>query len=503
MTQRQLKFDDYLQILAKSKWLLIIPTLVAALGGFLATYAFPPEYTSQALLLVVRQQIPEGLVKSIVTQEMVERLATLGGRIQSRDHLLPIAQRAGLLDGGKNPRSTEEVLGTMRSNIALTPVSSDMIPTLVAQRSSTVPGLYISYTGRDPRIAQQVCSDLTSAFIEENLKLRGQIAQGTTDFFNSQLDQFKRDQDALESKLANFRSKYFTQLPDHQEQNLKMLASLNSQLDATTQALGRAEQDKAYAESMLNQQMAAWKASLTAYNPQTLHQQLATLQAQLLSLQARYTPEYPEIITVQKHIAELEAQINNPPPAGPTSNSGDKTNAMEPAELQRLRAQVHEYQESIQQISGQQARFEQQIQAYQSRVEVSPEVEEQYAQLTRDYAAAQKAYSDLAAKQHESELESDMERRQQGEQFHLSDPASLPLSPSFPNPLLFVAGGLGAGAFLGLAIVFGLEMRDQTIHNERDVLATLQLATFSAIPWMADTTNGHTDKARVVKTMTG
>jgi len=407
MTQRQLKFDDYMQILAKRKWLLIIPTLVAGLGGLLMTRAFRPQYSSQALLLVVQQQVPEGLVKSVVTQELVERLATLEGRIQSRDRLLPIAKRAGLLDAGMSQRSTEAVLNTMRSNIDLTPVSSDMIPTLVAQRSGTVPGFYITYTGNDPRIAQQVCSDLTSAFIEENLKLRGQIAQGTTDFFNSQLDQFKRDQNELESKLATFRAKYFTQLPDHQEQNLKMLASLNSQLDATTQALSRAEQDKAYAESLLNQQLAAWKASQNNNNPQTLRQQLATLQAQLLSLQARYTPEYPEIITTQKHIAELQAQINNPAAAS-LASTPDKTNAMEPVELLRLRAQVRQYQESIQQISGQQARLEEQIQTYQSRIEVSPEVEEQYAQLTRDYAAAQKAYSDLAAKQHESELESDM-----------------------------------------------------------------------------------------------
>jgi polysaccharide chain length determinant protein (PEP-CTERM system associated) len=501
MAQRQLKFDDYMQILAKRKWLLIIPTLVATLGGLLATFFFRPQYSSQALLLVVQQQVPEGLVKSVVTQELVERLATLEGRIQSRDRLLPIAQRAGLLDGGKGQR-TEEVLSTMRNNIDLTPVTSDMIPVVVAQRSGTVPGFYISYTGNDPRIAQQVCSDLTSAFIEENLKLRGQIAQGTTDFFNSQLEQFKSDQNDLESKLATFRAKYFTQLPDHQEQNLKVLASLNSQLDATTQALGRAEQDKAYTESLLNQQVAAWKASQTNNNPQTLRQQLAALQAQLLTLQARYTPEYPEIITTQKHIAEVQAQINNPA-AAVLASGPDKANAMEPVELQRLRAQARQYQESVQQISAQQARLEQQIEMYQARVEVSPEVETQYAQLTRDYAAAQKAYSDLAAKQHESELESDMERRQQGEQFRLSDPASLPLTPSFPNPLLFAAGGLGAGAFLGLAIVVWLELRDQTIHNERDVQATLQLATFTAIPWMVDTTNGHTDKSRIVKTMTG
>jgi uncharacterized protein involved in exopolysaccharide biosynthesis len=375
---------------------------------------------------------------------------------------------------------------------------------LVAERSGTVPGFYITYTASNPRVAQQVCSELTSALIDENIKLRGQIAQGTTDFFNSQLEQFKQNQDELETKLATFRSKYFTQLPDHQDQNLKMLASLNSQLDANTQALGRAEQDKAYAEAMLNEQVAAWKASQNNNSPATLRQQLATLETQLLALQARYTPEYPEIIRVQRNIAELQAQINNPSAASVTANAADKSNAMEPVELQRLRAQVHQYQEAIQQISGQQARLEQQIQNYQSRIEVSPGVEEQYAQLTRDYTAAQKAYADLAAKQGESELEADMERRQQGEQFRLSDPASLPLNASFPNPLLFAAGGLGAGAFLGLVIVFWLEMRDQTIHDERDVEAALELPTFTSIPWMVDTTNGFSSKGSpIAKPLSG
>jgi len=492
MTQRQLQFDDYMQILAHRKWLLIIPTLLATLGGFLTTYAFPPQYSSQSLLLVSQPQVPEGLVKPVVTQELVERLATLQGRIQSRDRLLPIAQRAGLLDGGRKP---EEVLEKMRNNIDLTPVDSTMIPTVVAQRSGTVPGFYISYTASNPRVAQQVCSELTSAFIEENLKLRGQIAQGTTDFFNSQLDQFKRNQDELGARLATFRAKYFTQLPDHQEENLRMLASLNSQLDATTQALGRAAQDKTFTESLLNQQVAAWKASQNSNNPQSVRQQLAVLQEQLLALETRYTPEYPEIIQVKKNIAELQAQLNNPSVAESTTATGsDKSTALEPAELQRLRAQVHQYQEAIQQISSEQARLEQQIASYQSRVEVSPEVEEQYAQLTRDYTAAQKAYGDLAAKQHESELESDVERRQQGEQFLLSDPASLPLQPTFPNPFLFSAGGLGAGVLFGLAIVLSLEMRDQTIHDERDIEATLQLPTFTCIPWMVDM-NGHTPKA--------
>ena len=51
------------------------------------------------------------------------------------------------------------------------------------------------------------------------------------------------------------------QLPGDEENNLKILMGLNSQLEANTQTLNRAQQDKAYTESMLAQQLAAWKSS--------------------------------------------------------------------------------------------------------------------------------------------------------------------------------------------------------------------------------------------------
>jgi uncharacterized protein involved in exopolysaccharide biosynthesis len=86
------------------------------------------------------------------------------------------------------------------------------------------------------------------------------------------------------------------QLPTDADNNMRILMSLNSQLDATTQTLSRAQQDKAYTESMLAQQTAAWKSSQSSTNPQTLETQLNQLQAQLLDLQARYTSDHPDVI---------------------------------------------------------------------------------------------------------------------------------------------------------------------------------------------------------------
>jgi len=117
-------------------------------------------------------------------------------------------------------------------------------------------------------------------------------------------------------------------------------------------------------------------------------------------------------------------------------------------------------------------------------VALSPAVEEQFKQLTRDYDTAQKGYDTLLAKKSDSEIQTAMEREQQGEQMRLLNPADLPDAPSFPNRLLFAAGGLGAGLALGLGLAFWLELRDTSVRTESDVVAVLDLPVLSQVPWV-------------------
>src|SRR6201981_1243690 len=225
------------------------------------------------------------------------------------------------------------------------------------------------------------------------------------------------------------------------DNNGKVLGALNSQLDADTQTVNRAQQDKAYTESLLAQQLSAWKSSQGTNNPQNLEAPLSSLQSQLLSLQARYTDDHPDVIKTKADIAEVKkrlAEVNQAAAKGPDPTL--KASASEPPEIRQLRLQVHQYEEVLNQATREQKRLSDQIRNYQSRVAISPEVEEKYKQLTRDYDTAQKFYADLLAKRSTSEMATDMEKRQQGEQMHLLNAASLPESPSFPNRLLFAAG---------------------------------------------------------------
>ena len=496
---RELGMDDYLAMLRRRLKVILIPALLAPLLGFLVSYAFAPKYTSQSLVLVEEQKVPEGYVKPVVTEDLMQRIATVQQRVLTQARLKPIIDKMNLAKSG----NIDEVVDEIRANLSVQPVMTDLNQAAAKKAKkpgagSEVPGFSVNYTARSPRQAQEMCNELTSLMIEENLRSREQVAQSTTEFLTRQLEEKKKDLDDQDSKLATFKRQYMGQLPGDVDNNLKLLMAMNSQLDANTQSLNRAQQDKAYTESLLAQQLTTWKSTQSSTNPQTLEQQLTALQGQLLQLQSRYTEDHPDVIKTKSDIAEVKkrlAEVNSASAAAPAGN--DKASASEPPEIRQLRLQIHQYEGIIEQTSRDQKRLQGQIGMYQSRMALSPAIEEQYKQLTRDYDTALKSYQDLLAKKGDSEMASDMERRQQGEQMRLLNQASLPESPSFPNRWLFVGGGFAAGLFIGLGIAMWFEMRDKSIRTEQDVLAALDLPALVSVPWLTEeSANGKNGNKR-------
>jgi uncharacterized protein involved in exopolysaccharide biosynthesis len=123
---------------------------------------------------------------------------------------------------------------------------------------------------------------------------------------------------------------------------------------------------------------------------------------------------------------------------------------------------------------------------YQARLSMTPGVEQEYKELTRDYQTALQFYNDLLSKKNQSEMATSLERRQQGEQFRVMDPPDLPERPSFPNRPLFAGGGLGVGLALGIGITLLLELQDKSLRTEDDVEHFLRLPTLAMVPLISD-----------------
>ncbi|MGA8212744.1 MAG: Wzz/FepE/Etk N-terminal domain-containing protein [Candidatus Sulfotelmatobacter sp.] len=489
MENRELTMGDYLAMLRRRMKVILIPLLLAPLAGFLISYVFPAKYTSQSLVLVEAAKMPDLMVQQVFTQYLTQHISTIQQRVLSPSRLRPMVERLGLARGGQ---SIDDVVSNIQLSMTIQPVVTDLASIGPGGKkrpgqNSPVPGLYVNYTAPTARDAQQICTDLTSMLLEEDLKSRQDATQGTTLFLTKQVEEAKQNLDDLDKKLAAFKNQHMGQLPGDEENNLKILMGLNSQLDANTQNLNRATQDKAYTESLLAQQLSAWKTSQSASNLQTLQQQLSQSQAQLVDLQARYTDDHPDVIKIKADIEQVKkklAEVNEATAKG-TDVANEKESGSEPPEIRQLRLQIHQYQSLIAQARSDQERLQQGIAVHQSRVAASPSIEEEYKELARDYDNAQKVYQDDLAKQSTSKMASQAEQ-QPGEQMALLDPATLPNSPNFPNRLLFAGGGLGAGLALGFGLAMWLEMRGKSIRTQADAEAALELPVLVAVPWVAE-----------------
>src|SRR5271154_3165478 len=242
---RALTLQDYGGILKRRWWIIALPAIVLPIIGFFyVTYFVQPEYISQTLVLVEQQKVPESYVKAVVTEDLNGRLATMKEQILSRSRLQPIIERFNLFANGK--MSMDDRIDLTRKNIGITPIQSAI--------ARGLPGFYISFKANDARTAQLVCGEIQSLFVSENLNDRAASAAGTTEFLATQLADAKAKLDEQDARLAKFQQTYMGKLPGAEASNINMLTTLNTQLDAATQALARLEQDKTYAESILAMQ---------------------------------------------------------------------------------------------------------------------------------------------------------------------------------------------------------------------------------------------------------
>lgn len=473
---RALTVQDYLTILKRRWWIIAIPAIVFPVVGFAITFLVQPEYISQTLVLVEQQKVPESYVRPVVTEDLSGRLASMREQILSRSRLQPIIERFNLFANGK--LSMDDRIDLTRKNIGITPIQSEI------SRTNGLPGFFISFKANDPRTAQLVCGEIQSLFVSENLSDRTASAVGTTEFLKGQLADAKAKLDEQDEKLAKFQQQYVGKLPGAESSNINMLTTLNTQLDAATQALARMEQDKSYAESILamqQQNQATQSPEHGGLAPQEEQVQLQQLLAQEADLTARYTDDYPDVVSVRRKIAELRQKLAKPAAPAVAATPPTVPKPTDSLGVQQLRAQIRAMDQGIAQKKRDQAEIQGQLHLYQERVASSPAVEEEYKSITRDNQTAQAFYDSLLAKMNDSKMATDLERRQQGEQFRVMDEPNLPESPSSPKRPVFVGGGLASGLALGLLIVGLLEYLDTAVRSERDIWAFTKLPTLGVI----------------------
>ncbi|PYY05284.1 MAG: lipopolysaccharide biosynthesis protein, partial [Acidobacteria bacterium] len=164
-----------------------------------AAWLIPAKYRSETLILVEQQRVPEHYVEPNVAIDIQQRLQSMSEQILSRTRLMAIIDKLNLYNLDHGRTDTDSLLEAMRKDISIELVKAD------GTRANQVAAFRVSYSANSPRIAQQVTAELTSLFIEENLRNRQQISEDTTTFLASELDVARKNLDLQEQRLREFK----------------------------------------------------------------------------------------------------------------------------------------------------------------------------------------------------------------------------------------------------------------------------------------------------------
>jgi polysaccharide chain length determinant protein (PEP-CTERM system associated) len=471
--------EDLLSMLWRRKWLVVVPTLLAAAATYSYTRTLPNLYRSETLVMIQPAQVRQDLVRSGSQANPADRIQTITQQIMSRSRLEAIITDLNLYEAKRRSGLMEDIVESMRSDVAVNVVRGD--------------AFRISYVSGTPVTAMRVTERLARLFIDENLRDREMLAQGTSQFLGSQVDDARRRLVEQEKKLEAYRRSHSGELPSQQSSNLAALSNAQMQVQALVDSMSR-DRDRL---QLIERQI----AELTAPDPEedsvvdtgsgtvtggTTQQQLMAARAALSQLELRLKPEHPDIGRMKRVIRDLEKRADAEALQEPLSPEGRKPRT--PAEVTR-RARAKQLQEESEALTktivykeAEEKRLRAMSATYQARAEAAPTRETELIELMRDYSTLQDLYAGLLGKNEESKLAVNLESRQIGEQFRILDPARVPERPFSPNRLRLNGLGTLAGTALGLGLIFLLEWRDTSLKNDDDVRIVTGLPVLAFVP---------------------
>jgi polysaccharide chain length determinant protein (PEP-CTERM system associated) len=464
-----LKPEILIEIALRRRWFLILPFCLAMLVGIVLVVVLPKTYTAKTLILVQPQRVPNTYVQSIVTDELSDRIRTISDQILSRTNLQKVITDFGLFkDEASASMLLDDQIDSLRKRIGINLSNTG--------RSGTA-SFTISFRGSDPSLVARITNALARYFIDENLKVREAQAMGTSSFLQDELVAIRQRLEQAESKMKEYRESNMGALPEQLDSNLRILERLQAQLESARLRLN----DSRVRLAGFQKQRESTPALPVATEGATVGNSMDPnqLRAELQQLLNRYTRQHPDVIRLEKIIADLEAEASAASPAaqGPMAGSGAPIGG-----LSGHQQQVAETRREISLLENEILKLQSQIEVYEKRVEDTPKREQELLSLRRDYQNTQAIYNSLLARKLEAELSVNLERKQKGEQFNVVDPAAVPERPSDPDMaklfLMVVVGGLG----IGCGLIFLLEYFDHSFRLPEEAEGFLGLSVLGTIP---------------------
>ncbi len=450
--------------------------LVVSLASYWLAMALPNEYESSATVLVEPQSVDEELIRAgVARSDLNRRLGLMAAKIMSRPRLSRIIDDLSLYREESNYLERQEIINLMRDQVKVEPV----IPELEQDRQTLrtnfeIDRFKIHFRDHNAEVARNVAQRLANDFIEEHISNRVEVSQKSLEFIDAELVRLAESIRAIESRVAEIKAANPGRLPEDMVANQRQLERLMTAVSYARRDASTARSDEAFfhSQSATARELLGGN-TLDRRGRETRVDRKQSLNLLLTDMRSRgYTEKHPDIVKTQAELATLEDQIEaskSDERPGSLAEHGAEAEA-ERARLRRLHAEaeielLRSKEEELLRLLGE-----------------APRVAEQLDGLDRQYQHIFESYQDFSNRRHQASVQADLERRQLGEQFRVLEQAFIATEASSPNRVVIILVGVLFGLAMGGAAGIVMEAADPTVHDARQLQASLNIPVLAAIP---------------------
>lgn len=521
-------FREYLDAIWRHRKAGIAAFVILFSLSVIVAFTTTAIYRSSSTILIEQQEIPAELVRSTVTSFADQRIQLITQRVMTSVNLWSIVEKFELYQEELEEDPRELVLQGMRQDISSEIISAEVVDPRTGRPTQATIAFQVAYESESPALAMKVANELTSLYLNENLKDRKQHAEDTSEFLTDELNRLQKLVGNLEKDIAQFKSENSGKLPELIDLNLSILDRVERELFENDRQIQILKEREIYLTSELAQVSPA-STVLTASGERVLspYARLRVLETQLIEMQSRYSSSHPDVRRVNKEIAALKAEL------GAGSHTDELLAAVNQHEaelitlrqrysethpdvlnheitLKKLKAQLDNASESIDeeitvehsdnpvylQLQTELKAMEAELAAlfqrkqklqdkfldYEERLSQTPGVEREYRSLMRDYDNALMKYREIKAKQMEAKIALTLESERKSERFTLIEPPLVPESPIKPNRKLILVLGfiVSLGVALGLTIL--IDLLDDSVVGKQGVTRIVGVPPIATIP---------------------
>mgnify|MGYP002778877371 CR=1 FL=1 len=461
---RQRSAGEFIKMLKRRKWLVILPTLAVALAVAYVVSKLPSIYESTTLLTLKPPTISEKVVQSLSDEDLSQRLQTINQEVLSRTSLEPMIAKYKLFQMEKDAgMPTELIIEKMRSNVRVEPERTD---------NEKVAAFRIYYRDRSPEAARNVTAELASKYVNAQVIASTQSAEVTREFIENELNKAKTNLDTIEKQRLEVMM-----------QNVETLPESSQGLIAQLEGLRKREETLTKEKETLITERGRLNDSITANNRQMRliedYGEKETQDAARQASQIEDTPAYDELENLKKN-TDKRVQI--------ASQSSSRKAELQKKNLelenQRIQAQIAQIDQQLQLKDQEVAQNSVFIGSLESKINTIPNVKVALEAINNQYQSAKTTYDDLLKKRNDASLQVERESNAQGETIRVVDAANLPQSPvNASKRYMAILMGAAAGMALGLFLAGLFEIpRLFKIQNIEDAKHYTGLPVLASVP---------------------